>query len=120
MGRQLQPDELLWYRCNLTVPELGSDDRCLLHFDGVDHACALYLNGVQIATHEGAYQPFSVDVTDYFSAGNSLLELCVYDPSDMGTQLRGKQRLGRGGMWYTPVGNLADGVDGGRACNAHR
>ena len=101
VGRQLQPDELLWYRCNLTVPELGSDDRCLLHFDGVDHACALYLNGVQIATHEGAYQPFSVDVTDYFNAGNSLLELCVYDPSDTGTQLRGKQRLGRGGMWYT-------------------
>lgn len=101
VGRQLQPDELLWYRCNLTVPELGHDDRCLLHFDGVDHACALYLNGAQVAVHEGAYQPFSVDVTDYLNMGDTMLELCVYDPSDTGTQLRGKQRLERGGMWYT-------------------
>lgn len=101
VGRQLQPDELLWYRCSLGTPALEGDDRCLLHFDGVDHACAVYLNGAKVATHEGAYQPFTVDVTDYLRAGSTELELCVYDPSDTGTQLRGKQRLKRGGMWYT-------------------
>ena len=101
VGQQLTPDQLLWYRCRLGVPELAEGERCILHFDGVDYSCAVYLGQHLLGTHEGAYQPFSFDVTDLFAAGESMLQVCVYDPSETGTQLRGKQRLAHGGMWYT-------------------
>ena len=50
----------------------------------------------------GAYLPLSADITDALRPGEkNALTVCVHDPSDAGTQLRGKQRLARGGIWYT-------------------
>lgn len=102
VGRQLRPDELLWYRRVFDAAPLYPEDRLILHLDAVDWACAVYVNGVRVAEHTGGYLPFSADVTDALRAGekNELL-VCVHDPSDAGTQLRGKQRLARGGIWYT-------------------
>ena len=100
--RQLKPDELLWYRRELTVPALRQNERLVLHLDAVDWACAVSVNGTRVAEHTGGYLPFSADVTDALHAGEkNELTVCVYDPSDAGTQLRGKQRLARGGIWYT-------------------
>lgn len=101
VGRQLGPDELLWYRRGIEAPEMPEGCRCLLHLDGVDHACSVWLGGAKLAEHEGAYLPFVVDITDALAAGARTLEVCVFDPSETGTQLRGKQRLDRGTMWYT-------------------
>ena len=102
VGRQLRPDELLWYRRPLDAPSLGPGDRIILHLDAVDWACAVYVNGARVAEHAGGYLPFSADVTDALRTGEkNELAVCVHDPSDAGTQLRGKQRLARGGIWYT-------------------
>ena len=101
VGRQLTPRQLLWYRTALEqgVPQNGN--RLLLHFGAVDYACACYVNGQQVAMHVGGYLPFDVDITDALQDKNNILELCVADPSEQGTQLRGKQRINRGNMWYT-------------------
>lgn len=101
VGRQLRPDELLWYRRSLPVPRLGTGERLVLHLDAVDWACSLRVNGTPVAEHVGGYLPFSADVTEALRQGDNLLELCVRDASDEGLQLRGKQRLARGGIWYT-------------------
>ncbi len=137
VGRQLQPDELLWYVRRVALPLLRPDERCILHFEAVDFACACCVNGQVVGTHEGGYLPFAFDITDAISsqcveeedaegegasagrrgrcgacAGGSgelsraegcefVLALCVRDPSDAGTQPRGKQKLERGGIWYT-------------------
>lgn len=101
VGRQLRPDELLWYRRSLEAPALRPDERLVLHLDAVDWACALHVNGLRVAEHVGGYLPLSVDVTSALHPGENLLTLCVHDPSDQGIQLRGKQRLARGGIWYT-------------------
>lgn len=99
VGRQLQPDELLWYRRTFETP---AGERVLLHFEAVDWACACYVNGTRVGEHVGGYLPFAFDVTDALAAdGENELVVCVFDPSDTGVQLRGKQRLGRGGIWYT-------------------
>lgn len=110
VGIQLQPDELLWYRCKLPAPNVEQEERCILHFDGVDHACAVYYNTVLVGEHIGAYQPFSFDVTDLCMEGEQTIEVCVYDPSDSDTQLRGKQCLERGGMWYTAQSGIWQSV----------
>ena len=100
--RQLKPDELLWYRRDLDAPRLVAGERLVLHLDAVDWACAVHVNGARVAEHTGAYLPFSADITDALRPGEkNALTVCVYDPSDEGTQLRGKQRLARGGIWYT-------------------
>ncbi len=102
MRRQLRPDELLWYRRALEAPELAAGERLVLHLDAVDWACAVRVNGTRVVEHTGAYLPFSADITDALRPGEkNALTVCVHDPSDAGTQLRGKQRLARGGIWYT-------------------
>lgn len=113
VGRQLAPDELLWYVRRVPRPTLREGDRCLLHFEAVDFACACCVNGRVVGTHEGAYLPFAFDITEALTAtdgeaalawqqgGDFVVALAVRDPSDTGVQLRGKQRLERGGIWYT-------------------
>lgn len=113
VGRQLQPDELLWYVRRALRPPLHPGERCLLHFEAVDFACACCVNGKVIGTHRGGYLPFVFDITEALAAheatetldagenGEFIIALCVWDPSDTGTQLRGKQKLRRGGIWYT-------------------
>lgn len=102
VARQLQPDELLWYHRRITY-DAAPGHRVLLHLDGVDWACTVWLDGKKAAEHTGAYMPFTVDATEALSAGGGTcdLALCVYDPGSTGTQLRGKQRLDRGSIWYT-------------------
>lgn len=110
VGRQLQPDQLLWYRRTFSSPEVPARGGCLLHLDGVDYACSVYVNGSKVAEHEGAYLPFEMDIAHLLrEEGNELL-VCVYDPSETGTQLRGKQRLARGGMWYTAQSGIWQSV----------
>ena len=108
--RQLQPSELLWYRRTFVAPSLSSRASCVLHFDGVDYACAVYVNGSKVAEHEGAYLPFEADITHLLCDEPNELLVCVYDPSETGTQLRGKQRLHRGGMWYTAQSGIWQSV----------
>lgn len=114
VGRQLAPDELLWYVRRVVRPPLREGERCLLHFEAVDFACACFVNDRLVGTHEGGYLPFTFDITealesptahaaalDATSRAEMVVSLVVRDPSDSGTQPRGKQRLGRGGIWYT-------------------
>lgn len=75
--------------------------RCLLHFDGVDWECRVWLNGRPIARNKGCYLPFAAEIDSTLVAGKNELLVAVDDPSDAGTQLRGKQQLERGGIWYT-------------------
>ena len=110
VGRQLQPDELLWYHRSFEAPTLPDRARCLLHFDAVDFACAVYVNGAKATEHQGCYLPFEADITEHIQEGPNELTLCVFDPSETGMQLRGKQRLHRGGMWYTAQSGIWQSV----------
>ena len=120
VGRTVQPSELLWYKRKIELPKLVDDQRFILHFEAVDWMCACFVNGKLAGTYTGGYLPFSFDVTDLLgspetgesageaevvataeSTATAELVLCVWDPSDTGSQLRGKQRLSRGDIWYT-------------------
>ena len=89
----------------------------ILHVDAVDWVAAVRVNGQLAATHAGGYLPFELDVTPYLNDGTGadadgtfLIEVCVYDPSDAGTQPRGKQRLHPGGIWYTAQSGIWQSV----------
>ena len=132
VGRTVQPSELLWYKRKIELSKLADDQRLILHFDAVDWMCACFVNGKLAGTHTGGYLPFSFDVTDLLgsaetgesaasaartesvatadSADTAELVLCVWDPSDTGSQLRGKQRLSRGDIWYTAQSGIWQSV----------
>lgn len=129
VGRTVQPSELLWYKRKIELPKLTDDQRLILHFEAVDWMCACFVNGKLAGTHTGGYLPFSFDVTDLLgssgagesageaevvataeSAATAELALCVWDPSDTGSQLRGKQRLSRGDIWYTAQSGIWQSV----------
>ena len=99
VGRQLQPEEWLWYRRRIDPPAVPPGGRLLLHFGAVDQTCTVFLDGAEIGSHTGGYLPFTLDATD--AGPGSLLEVRVRDLSETSVHARGKQRLDRGGIWYT-------------------
>ena len=62
VGRQLQPDEWLWYRRSFARPTAG--ERVLLHFGAVDQSCTVWVNDREVGSHTGGYLPFSCEVTE--------------------------------------------------------
>ncbi|MEP7090408.1 MAG: sugar-binding domain-containing protein [Nocardioidaceae bacterium] len=103
VGRQLQPDEQLTYRRRVEVPEalVPPGGRLLLHFGAVDQTCTVRVDGVEVGRHVGGYLPFSCEVTDALGSGSGELVVEVRDLSDGHQHASGKQRLRRGGIWYT-------------------
>src|SRR5262249_2958461 len=81
----------LWYRRTFTVPKDWAGQRVLLHFGAVDWEAPVQLNGKKLGTHRGGYDAFSFDLTDALKKGGEQeLIVRVWDPTDAGTQPRGK------------------------------
>ncbi len=93
----------LWYKKQVPTPKLGRDEALLLHFGAVDWEATVFVNGQQIGHHKGGYTPFSFDVSPYLKGKNTEIVVRVWDPTDQGTQARGKQVKQPSGIWYTPV-----------------
>ncbi len=103
VGKAVSPEQNLWYRRTVEVPEGWKGRRVLLHFGAVDWEAVVSVNGKELGTHKGGSNPFSFDVTDALKAGKNELIVKVWDPTDTGSQPRGKQVQKPGGIWYTAV-----------------
>lgn len=93
----------LWYKRTFKAPELDKNERLLLHFGAVDWDAVVFINGKEAGSHKGGYDAFDFDITDYLKKGDQEVVVRVWDPSDKGTQARGKQVSEPFGIWYTPV-----------------
>jgi beta-mannosidase len=63
--------------------ELGeSFDRVRLRFGGVDYYADVWVNDEPVGTHEGAFVPFTLDVTDVVQPGENALVVRVTSPWD--------------------------------------
>jgi len=57
--------------------------------------------------HRGGYDPVTFDITYFLKEqGKQEMEISVWDPTDKGSQPRGKQVLKPGGIWYTSVSGI--------------
>ena len=104
VGKPLSPREALWYRRSFVLPESWRGRRIILRFGAVDWEARVSMNGDAIGSHRGGYAPFSFDITDHLSPGHGEIEELVVevrDPTDAGTQCRGKQSLEPRLIWYT-------------------
>ncbi len=103
--RTVGPDDRLWYRRTFTLPAGFNRGRVFLNFGAVDQYAEVYINGVKACEHMGGYLPFSAEITPLLQKENTLLVL-VRDWTDTSYHARGKQKMKRGGIWYTPQSGI--------------
>ena len=99
----------LEYKKTFLLPREKEGQRLLLHFGAVDQEAEIYINNSYIGRHEGGYLPFSFDITQHVQEGENRLIVRVVDRLSARYPY-GKQRKARGGMWYTPVSGIWQGV----------
>lgn len=102
--RQLNPGEVLFYQRCVTLPLGFRHDVLHLHFGAVDQYAEVYIDGQLVAKHLGGYTPFSVIIAP--SLDTFEIVILVTDDSNQYGHLTGKQRLERGGIFYTPQSGI--------------
>ncbi|ERL63803.1 beta-glucuronidase [Schleiferilactobacillus shenzhenensis] len=75
-----------FYQRRMTVPAFFAGQRIVLRFASVTHTAKVYLDGTEIASHEGGFLPFEIDLTDKLTLGQSaLLTVAVDNRVDFST-----------------------------------
>jgi hypothetical protein len=107
LAKRVSERERLWYRRIVTVPKSWLGRRVILHFGAVDFEAVAYVNGKEVGQHRGGYDSFSFDITAALDpSGVNELVVSAWDPTDSGTQPRGKQVQKPGGIFYTPTSGI--------------
>ena len=105
VNRKVEPDDYLFYRLNFKLDKTFIKDKVLLHFLAVDQIADVYLNGEYLGNHIGGYLPFEFEIKKYLKDENELV-VRVKDETDLSPLSRGKQKIKRGGIWYTPQSGI--------------
>ena len=95
----VEPDDILYYHKHIVMPEGFQKENTILHFEGVDQYCEVYINGMIVASHMGGYTPFSVLLPFGIEKEFDLI-LKVKDVTDTSYHSRGKQVLDAQNGWF--------------------
>lgn len=105
--KPITENDRIWYRRPFEIPKTWRARRILLNFGAVDFETTVWVNGKEIGRHRGGYDGFSFDITDALNqSGPNELVVAVLDPTDAGTQPRGKQVRKPSGIWYTSTSGI--------------
>ncbi len=105
VGKHLTPEQELWYRRDIDA-SAWKRQRVRLNFEAVDWETTVFVNGREVGSHKGGFDPFSFDITDALKDGKGELVVRVWDPTEKGSQPVGKQLSNPHGIWYTPVSGI--------------
>lgn len=103
--KTIKKSDVLIYEKDFTLPENFNGGEVFLTFDAVDQGATVLLNGKVLGSNAGGYLPFEFKVTDLLVAGENHLTVEVVDKTNPKLPY-GKQRIKRGGMWYTPISGI--------------
>lgn len=106
VGKTLGEDKELWYQREFVIPSKWRGKRILLHFGAVDWKTEVWVNNIKVGEHTGGFTPFTFDITQALKNSENNLVVKVWDPTEKGTQPRGKQVSNPHGIWYTPVSGI--------------
>ena len=109
-GFVLKSGEKLHYRRTVTLNEQLLRGTTQLHFDAVDSACEVIVNGTSVATHRGGFTAFVADISSVARLGENEIEVICTDEATRNGGARGKQSDRRGGIWYTPQSGIWQSV----------
>ena len=95
-----------FYKKEITLDKSFIKDKVLLHFDGVDQECDVFVNSIKVGENKGGYIPFTCEIKDALNIeGTNTITVIVKDTLNHDYPW-GKQRIDRKGMWYTPVSGI--------------
>ena len=83
--------------------------RALLHFGAIDQEAKIYINDTLVCENNDTYLPITVDITGHLTGKEDTLRVVVHDSTST-TYPYGKQKIKRGGMWYTPISGIWQSV----------
>ena len=106
VNKVLMPDDFLFYKLNLEIPEGFVKDKIILHFGAVDQITEVFINGKFVTKHVGGFLPFSVDIKPFVNGKNDILVVRVQDTTNSSYHSSGKQALKPGGIWYKPQSGI--------------
>ncbi len=94
--------DVVWYRRRFDAPKA---ERLLVHFGAVDYRSTVWVNGEEVARHEGGHTPFSADITRVVRESDNVVVVRVEDPLADKTIPRGKQywKESPESIFYTPT-----------------
>lgn len=106
----LEINEIMCYNKEVILPSDFCDKKLILHFDGVDQMCDVYVDNQKVGSHVGGYTKFEFDITQYVKSFKFNLSVVAIDKSDASYLPVGKQKLNRGGIWYTTTSGIYKSV----------
>jgi beta-glucuronidase len=62
----------IWYQTTVRVPRGWDGRRIVLHFESVTHRATVWLNDIEVVSHEGGYTPFAAEITDHVGIGGQI------------------------------------------------
>jgi beta-glucuronidase len=62
----------IWYQTSVWVPRSWQGRRIVLHFESATHRATVWVNDVEVMSHEGGYTPFEAHITNHVAAGEQL------------------------------------------------
>jgi len=101
-----------WYAYQFSVNDDLEGKVVRIEFDAVDYACDVWLNGNYLGHHEGAFSPFSFDVTEFLRtskeslASRNMLMVKLDPPPQVNASVAGKKTPWFGDYWrdLIPIG----------------
>ncbi|WP_299520754.1 beta-glucuronidase [uncultured Serinicoccus sp.] len=68
----------IWYQTTLRIPRGWAGTRIALYVESATHRATVWVGETQVASHEGGYLPFEVDLTGHVTAGEEArVTICV-------------------------------------------
>lgn len=106
VNRRVDPDDYLFYKKKFNLPVEFVKEKVYLHFSAVDQISTVILNGHILGVNKSGFLPFSFEISEYLYVEDNTLFVIVEDFTDTKFYSRGKQKLKRGNIWYTPQSGI--------------
>lgn len=110
VNKTVGPNDYLIYKKTFVLPSDFNKGRVYINFGAVDQIATVYINGKCVGTHKGGYTPFRFELSEYINESENDLAVLVKDFSDTKFYSRGKQKINRGGIWYTAQSGIWQSV----------
>ncbi len=104
--KMVHPNEWLFYKTKINIPKNFIKDKVFLHFGAVDQIAEVFINDVYVGQHTGGFLPFSFEIKSFLRKNNNILVVRVKDYTDTLYHSRGKQKIRRGNIWYSPQSGI--------------
>lgn len=95
----IEEDDILYYHKVVKLEKSFVKDEIILHFEGVDQYCEVYINSQLVCKHSGGFTPFSITLKDIKDEFDIVLK--VKDSTNNSYHSRGKQTFNITGYFYS-------------------